>query len=409
MKNIILLIASMLLLFSCKEEGRLDYFDDSKPAPAQVDNVEVTNRQGAALIKYSIPQDKNLLYVKAVYTIRDKEVREVKASYFSDTLLVDGFARAGEYKVSLFSVGRNEKQSEPVIIDVLPEAPPVETVIHDIILQESFGGVKVSFKNPTRANLAIGLLIDTLEAKGWEPLHMFYTKSEEGIFSFRGGLDTIPLQMGVYIRDRWNNTSDTVKMMIKPIYEQIIPKPYREYNLPSDSYAPAEGSNNYKITSLWDGITGNVNSGIFANTHDSPMPQTFTVDLKTHVVISRIKLHQRKNYSYVGNNVKTFELYGSSKENPGPGDDLLSSDWELLGTFTSVKPSGEEGVVTKEDEYYANVTGEDFELISTPEVVNPWKPVRYIRVRTLETFNGPSDTGQITIAELSVFGTIEKK
>ena len=54
---------------SCKEEGRLDHIDMSAPAPEQVYDVTVKPTPGGAILKYKMPKDENLLYVKAVYQI----------------------------------------------------------------------------------------------------------------------------------------------------------------------------------------------------------------------------------------------------------------------------------------------------------------------------------------------------
>ncbi|NLX67516.1 MAG: DUF4959 domain-containing protein, partial [Bacteroidales bacterium] len=75
---------------SCKEEGRVDFIDEHAPAPAQVTNVLIENRAGGALLKYTLPVDKNLLYVRAEYEIKPGVIRETKSSYFKDSLVLEG-------------------------------------------------------------------------------------------------------------------------------------------------------------------------------------------------------------------------------------------------------------------------------------------------------------------------------
>ncbi|MFD2553567.1 DUF4959 domain-containing protein [Sphingobacterium tabacisoli] len=406
MKNLFWInILPLLLLLSCKEEQPSVNIDDTLPAPQAVKNVTVKNLPGGAVLYYDVPDDKNFLYVKAVYEIRPGVIRETKASLYTDTLLLDGFGRQGEYAVRLYSVGRNEKPSEPLVVQVAPEEAPVRQAFHDLALTEGFGGVRLFFENPYMKDFAFCLIADTLNNGDWTALQTFYSKNSAGVFS-HSGLNPKPIKVGSYIRDRWGNTSDTLVSTLTPLFEYMIPKPYGVFNLPSDSFEPAEGNaGRYAITGLWDGITNVENSNIFANSHVEPMPQTFTVNLKQSATLSRIKVHQRIKNEYTGSMVKKFELYGSNSNNPK--DDLFGGDWVLLGRFESVKPSGP-GAITAEDRNYANVQGENFELVPTDEIPNPWVPVRFIRFRTLETYNGPSERGQVIIAEISLFGQSTK-
>ncbi len=408
MKRISYILTLVLLVFgySCKEEGRLDHLDDNAPAPAQVSDVQVTNYPGGARLKYKLPNDNNLLYIKAEYEIRPDVSYQTKSSYYADTLKVEGFGVSKEYKVRLYSVGRNEKVSEPVVVTITPETPPVELAFPELKLNSAFGGVRINFKNELEANLALVLMADTTGTGLWYELQTFYTKSPEGYFVYKG-LDTVPANFAVYLRDRWNNKSDTLKETLTPLFEQEIPKPFTAYNLSSDTYQPVQGLATYGINSLWDNITSNVNGNIFATAHTSPIPQTFTINVDNNVILSGIRVHQRKSYEYTGSNVRVFELWGSNKANPS--DDLFNGDWVILGRFQSWKPSGSGGAVTAEDKEYANVTGELFELSPFDENPNPWVPVKYIRFRTLETYKGPSTAGQITIAEISLYGQIIKK
>lgn len=406
MKNLFWIkIFALMLLFSCKEEELSIPIDSSLPAPKMVTNVTIKNLPGRAVLYYQVPDDKNFLYVKAEYEIRTGIKRETKASLYTDSLLLDGFAKGGEYTVKLYSIGRNEKPSEPLVVRVNPEEAPVNEAFKSLVLTEGFGGVRIHFENPNQRDFAYCLLVDSLNNGDWAALQTFYSKNSKGIFSHTG-LKPAPVKVGAYIRDRWGNTSDTVVNTLTPLFEYMIPKPYGVFNLASDSYLPAENdANRYAITGLWDGITSAENTNIFANTHTSPMPQTFTVNIKQSVTLSRINVHQRIRNEYTGSMVKKFEIYGSDSLNPK--DELTSDDWTLLGRFESVKPSGT-GPITAEDRAYANVKGESFEFIPTNEIPNPWIPVRFIRFRTLETYNGPSPLGQIIIAEISLFGQSKK-
>ena len=68
MKKNLLYILSVLLLIACSEEERTFVKTDSV-APQPVSNVEVTNIPGGAILKYTLPDDEDLLWVKANYEL----------------------------------------------------------------------------------------------------------------------------------------------------------------------------------------------------------------------------------------------------------------------------------------------------------------------------------------------------
>ncbi len=397
--NYITFLILMALVYGCREDEITVQQDDSAPAPAQISDIAVTNLPGGAILKYKLPNDDNLLYVKAEYEIRPGVTQQAKTSYYANTIIVEGFGAEGEYQVKLYSVGRNEKLSEPVIQTIHPLVPSIKTVFDKLDVNSTFGGVRISFENESEANMAVVLLTDTLGNGKWEELQTFYTKSPQGFFSYKG-LDTTSAKFAVYLRDRWDNKSDTLTKILKPRFEQEIPKPFGTFNLASDSYLPTEGLPVYTIESLWD---GDLNS-IFANFHSNLFPQTFTVNLKHSVILSGVRIHQWGGLEYTGSNVRVFELWGSDKDTPD--DDLMGGDWIKLGKFESWKPSGPGGTITAEDREYAHIQGEFYEIVSFDENPDPWIPVKYLRFRTLETYKGRSATGQVVIPEISVYGQI---
>lgn len=158
---------------SCKEEGRVDFIDDTAPAPGQVTNVTIDNRPGGAVLKYTLPEDKNLLYIRAEYEIKPGVVRETKSSYFKDSLVLEGFGTPDTYNVKLYSVGKNEKESAPFIAQINPTTAPVQLATKKF--RDTFGGVAIDFENPEKANLAIVLMADTANLGYMSELITYYT------------------------------------------------------------------------------------------------------------------------------------------------------------------------------------------------------------------------------------------
>jgi hypothetical protein len=417
MKKIIFITVTVLIyvMSSCKEEGRIDHFDDSTPAPAPVslEKVKVTNKPGGAVIKYEIPDDKNLLGVKVVYT-RNGEVCESKASKYTDSLIVEGFGNTDTQQVQLYSVGVNEKLSEPVSVSINPLVPPVKTIILD--MEESFGGVVASFDgNYSKANIALVLLFDTIRTSGskrqWLQLQSFHTESAARKFS-RRGLPAKPIDFALYVRDRWGNLSDTIYKTLTPLEEVKLPKTeFINAALPTDYFLPAEGNNGYRMENLWNGVESN-SSAIYASAFAAPMPSWITISLGHTMSISRIQKWPRANFElYSGSAPRTFELWGSNNPNP---DGSWDDSWHLLGEFEQFKPSGygegrEIGPITDEDrDYWYSRT--EFELTPTDNAPDPYMPVTYLRIKftsSYTTYGTEATQGQIIIAELTFWGQLK--
>jgi hypothetical protein len=376
----------ILAAWSCKKESRLKYTDENAPAPAIVTNVKVTANAGGAVVTYKLPVDPQLSYIKAVYEMQPGVFREAKASYYTDTLRLVGFGDTLVHKVQLFSVGKNEKASAPVEFTVQPLRPTVLSTFSSITMSATFGGVQVSFRNDAKDNLAITVMRDSTGQNTWTTVNTFYTGAPIGTYSVRG-FDTTVQKFAVFVRDRWDNRSDTLIKILKPVYEALIPKnTWNALHLPTDSWVPAE---NYRLEQMWD---NNINS-IFASTNQSLLPQWHTIDLGKKIVISRIIEHQQNgDHFYAGSAVKKFEVWGSNDPNPDGSWDR----WELFGSFNSFKPSGLPlGQTTEADRNYAWFKGEDFAFDRLVPAV------RFIRIKVLETY---SMSGQVVIAELDIWG-----
>ncbi|KAA6336142.1 hypothetical protein EZS27_015687 [termite gut metagenome] len=406
--SIMLLIATFFVWYGC-EEGRLNYIDNLAPAPAPVTLDAVTSKPGGAVIKYKIPNDRNLLGVKAVY-IRNGELCETKASLYVDSLIVEGFGDTQPKEVKLYSVGKNGKLSEPLSVQVMPLTPSVFSA--QIDMESGFGGVIVALSaNLSKANLALVLMIDTLKTGDWIPLQTFYTQSTSMKFS-RRGLKPEEQQFALYIRDRWNNKSDTLFKDLIPIAEEKIPKDkFKNAKLTGDSFAEAENNSRYRLENIWDVV--DASSGyreIFANQFSSPMPQQFTIDLGRKVGISRFQLLPRStDERYSGSYPRTFQLWGSTN----PPIDGSYNNWFLLGEWSVSKPSGygeggAVGTITAEDLDYFN-TRQEYELIVSDQVTDPYQTISYLRFRTTSTFTTygtEAKTGQVIIGEITLWGQL---
>lgn len=406
MKKVFLYIAASLLMWTgCKEEERIDFFGVNSAVPLPIEAVSVTPRHGGAVLKYQIPKDDNIICVKAVYEINPGELNEVKSSIYLDSLVLQGFATEETTQVKVLTVGRNGKESTPLLVDVTPLSPVVKEVVSKCAIMETIGGIKISYAgNAYKDNLVYVLLTQEPKTNEWKEIRKFYSSLEKGSHIQRG-MDAIETSVGMYITDRWGHASDTLFATVTPMFEEEVPKPFAYKETRGDNWVA--GGSNWGIECLWDKRWDHKSEFAFITSKNTPLPQIFTIDLKHKVTISRIVAHQRPEYTYIDTSVKEFELWGTCVENPD--GDVNHPDWIKLGRFSSFPPSGEVGHPTPEDAYYANVQGEEFEFLNEMGDPEPSQPVRYLRWITYETWNGATERGEVIISEIEVYGKILDK
>lgn len=387
----LVIIVCTTFWLGCKEEGQIYYLDDSSSIPEQVSDVKITSLPGSVNLTYKIPIDKNLSYVKAVYEIQPGVFREAKSSFYRDTLNLVGFGDTLTYKVNIYSVGKNEKESAPMTVSVKPLLPPVKTVFSTLSVDATFGGLNITFKNDSKADLAVFVMADTASNNEWVPLFTHYTAAPDGKFSVRG-LEAKESNFALYIRDRWNNKSDTLLTTLTPMYEELIPHTNFKLvtGLPSDKN---KGQAGYVIPNLFNGRIGEHND--WYKSEDDTYPQWFTMDIGVQVIFSRMKLYQAVQYPYVPDWVREFEIWGTNEL----FDDW--SKWVMLGKFESVKPSGlPDPSYTAEDMAYERA-GEDYDFpIGIP-------PVRYIRFKVVSNRGGGGKF--YVLNELTFWGQINNQ
>lgn len=371
-KSIILVLLSAFMFASCGETFENGPIDGGDNAPKMVTNIEWEAVAGGAIISYEIPKDPSLYYVEASYVTKNGTVRCNKASVFTNKIQVDGMAEVTEHKVSIVTVGRNGKRSEPKSVVVVPLDPPIKYVFDNLSVVPAHQGLEVFFKNESKADMAIGI-VERLEDGSVTPIDMFYTSSESGSFKVRNQT-FVKHEYGVYLRDKYQNYSDTLYTHLTPIYDvEVDKKKFAAYDLPTTANSQLE----IKMSQVWD---GNKSSGGRTLSIGFPMDFCFTMGQK--VKLTRFNSTYARNTSalqgtWAGAHPKRYEIYGSNE----PAADGSWESWTLLGEFQSVKPSGLPlGSCTEEDYVRASVDGEDFVF---PEGLDAYE---YIRIKILSVW-----------------------
>ncbi|AXY73951.1 DUF4959 domain-containing protein [Paraflavitalea soli] len=383
--NISLIILCLLVLACKKEEHRSLYGEGNTPGP--ITSTAVKNLPGAAEITYTLPQDNSILYVKAEYEHQAGVKREVKTSYYTNQLTVDGFGDTLEHAIQLYVVNRSEQQSAPVTVKVKPLTPPVVAVFRSLLASEDFGGLRVSYTNDAKADVAIYTL--AANSKGtMEEVNVQYTTLPLGTYTMRG-FDSTARRFSFYVKDRFGNISDTLTKTYKPLYEKALDKTlFRKVALPTDVGddwgLPMENLWNGSYLGFWD----------MFHTQTKPFPMWFTFDMGIKVKLSRITLWQRQtpvtDWAYNANNPKKFEIWGTNTPDPDGG----WTNWTKLVEHTIVKPSGLPLGQLSQDDVAAAAKGEEM------TVPLDKTSVRYLRVKVIETFTNSATN----IAEMSIWG-----
>ncbi|MEL7589241.1 MAG: DUF5000 domain-containing lipoprotein [Prolixibacteraceae bacterium] len=392
-------LLSFLLLFiafGCEEDNHIPVNQEGA-LPSQVTDLAVESLPGAARISYKLPVDNNLLYVKARYEIRTGVPREIKSSFYANNLIVDGFGDTTEYKVKIVTVGRNALESEPVVVTVKPQKSPVYEVHESIVntVKETFGGIKFNIKNSTEADVRI--YVTTLDSLGeWVDAETFYTSVAAGEFSVRG-YDSISRPFGIYVKDRWDNTSDTFEDTYHPWFEQKLDKgKFSQVDLPTDQNKPHMTGRT--MDKIWDEDYSNSD---FVTTVGYGIPQWFTFDLGVKANLSRIVVFNRSSgasYIYNAGSIKEWEIFGSMEPN---SDGSWDESWTPMRNqpCVSFKPSGLPLGEYNNEDIQRQIDGEEFEFDAVDV------PVRYLRWKTNAAWGG-SSIGHINLVEITIYGSV---
>lgn len=411
MKTLEKFLSSFLLLalfaMACSKDDPIG--DKTKPQP--VTDPVVTNLPGAAIIQYTLPDDPNLLYVRAEYE-RNGEKLDAKASFYYNYILVEGFGDTQQREIKLYTVTRAGVSSAAVSVTIEPKRPAIYDVLESLKIDVAFGGMITQFTNLAAENVVIGVLRWNTEddrLHEWVTVDNFYTALPSGKFAVRRQ-KAVPTKFGYFIRDRWNNRTDTLEVELTPWYEEqldkkkiarVTGKPVPQLPpLPESGIGlkdPVGNLGSWPFANLFDDTYGN--TGYHTNERND-IPIWVAMDLGVTAKLSRYKFWQRNSgdncgFCYSHGNPHEWQIWGTNDIN-----DVNS--WVMLDHQIMVKPSGlPVGLISNEDKAAADAGHEyDFALDSPP--------VRYIAFKHIDNWGAIEGAkGFMHIAELEFWGQIK--
>ncbi|MDR1859317.1 MAG: DUF4959 domain-containing protein [Bacteroidales bacterium] len=431
MKRKLLCIIAGALTVACGEDN-VNAPTGSLDVPLQVTVTHVRDYSGASVVYYDRPNDKNIKYVKAVWTTDDGIEYNQTASYYTDSIIVDGFGKEGSYKVKLFSVSTGEVSSDPVETTVNPERPPYLVAYDRLQILPTFLGVRVLTENETGAKLTFTTFkLDTLTNEYIE-VGENNLLSPHIEYNNRGHAADTVQHFRVVIRDRWGHLSPPVDADIAPWFEKELPKSlFNEvalcnlsgdgstvpdqtgYRLPSNFWGHKMHSwsgSDVAFRYLYNGVELGSSSQCYHTKPAAPLPQHFTIDLGAQYNLSRIVMWPRNDASnlFRGGHPQIVRVYAAAYNGPDPEelvDDIYDPDaWLDLGIFYFARADGSfdpyPGTADRSAEDNAIITaGHEMLLGATND------KVRYIRIQVIKCFAASTTSGAVMISEITVFGS----
>lgn len=396
--NTFILAISIALSNSCTEEKHISY-EDGLAIEGKVSNIQIEPTAGGGILTYSLPSDQSLSYVLAEVEMPDGFKREFVSSKYINTIEIIGLAKEQVHKVNVYAVSRGNVKSEPTTMNLTPLTPPYLKVFESLSIEPDFGGVKIRWNNDSEANLgAILLANDSLGEFG--QYNSIYSNAKSLTHSFRG-MKTEENYFGLFVKDRWGNTSDTLYKHLTPLYESLLDRSkFKKVELPGDAILFPLSEPTVRFEFLWDNIfmrtwaEGWTYKTMTTNdTRDFPLH--ITMDLGVNAKVTRMRLMHY--YKFENRAIKAFEIWG----HPGPPPADGSWDgWIKLGEYEQFKPSGitaagsAASVVTETDKKFWE-GGDNLNLDSEPTV-------RYIRIKGLKNW---SNSKNMSFAEVMFWGS----
>lgn len=278
-------------LQSCKEED----VKDTTP-PGMVTGVTYKATSGGAILKFTAPNDNDLLYVKASYTNSlGREVFKV-TSIFSDSIEIDGFNDETPKQVKICAVDKSNNESAPVVIEVTPLKSYIYTVLETLEMKADLGGVRVKWRNP----MAKTVFVNVFYNNGGKESQRILSSSLDTTSLMIRGLDPLLYDFSIVVEDfNGNKTTKREIGSYKPLLEQKIDKKswtiVQNLSVDGDKW---EG----KLVNFFDDVIDtkevNTDNSYFIISRDDnggmlKWPLDIVIDLNKTVIINRFVVWQR--------------------------------------------------------------------------------------------------------------------
>ena len=289
---------TLFVFFTACEENESQ--DSTAPGVLVVDEIIPTN--GGGIITYSLPDDSDVLFVRAEYTNSlGVDVYRVSSSY-NNSIEIDGLNQTTPVSVNLFVVDESENISQAVEVEFTPLPSFIFLVQESIELTPDLGGVKIEWENTAEKTVYVHLKIVVGED---EETRILSSESPQESLFVRG-LESVETSFFTKVEDFDGNITELEeKGVLTPLFEEQIDK--STWTLMSQLSVNGnawEGS----TTAFWDDVvdTAETNSDnsyfiIWRDQNGGTLdwPLDIVINLNKNVRVHRFKVWQRA-YWYNG-------------------------------------------------------------------------------------------------------------
>ena len=381
LKKIISVFTILLITISCQDT---ESGDVTAPGKLIVETITPTN--GGGIISYTLPDDSDILFVRAEYTNTLGEDVFRVSSVHNNEVEISGLNQTTPIEVNLFVVDNNDNKSEPTTAEFVPLESFIYLVQESIEFSADLGGVRVSWENIESKTVYVYVHIQNGED---EEIRILSSNSPLENRFIRG-LEATELTFLTKVADFDGNVTDLEeKGVYSPLFEEVIDK--STWSLVSNQSINGnawEGS----TVNFWDDIVDTTQTDsdnsyfiIWRDQNGGTLnwPLDIVVNLNKNVKINRLKVWQRAfwyngpspttAYYYQEENMKSFDLFAS----------INGQEWTLLGQYDIGNPMDADGNIPS-DAMESAANGHDFELDGVSESFN------YLKISI--TSNYGSDT-----------------
>ena len=210
-KILSIFLISFVTLLGCKDD---DGQDSTPPGSLLVENITPTN--GGGIISYSLPDDSDILFVRAEYTNSlGVDVYRVSSSH-NNFIEIDGLNQNTPVQVKLFVIDENENMSQPVDIEFTPLPSFIYLVQESITITPDLGGVKLEWENVAEKTVYVHLHI--VNAGEEEIRILSSNNASESVFV--RGLESVEMTFLTKVEDFDGNITELEeKAILTPLFD----------------------------------------------------------------------------------------------------------------------------------------------------------------------------------------------
>ena len=363
MKKLFLLTILIFTVNSCSKQ---DDGDTTPPSVLTIDSVTPTN--GGGIISYTLPNDDDILYVRAEYTNSNGVDVSRASSGYNNSIEIDGLNQTTALTITLYVIDENYNQSSPIYVELVPLESFIYLVQESIEVTTDLGGFRITWENIQSKTVYVFVHINNgIE----EEIRILSSNNSSESIAVRG-LPSEEITISTRIEDfDENSTTLEEKGTLTPLFEQVIDK--STWTLVTSQSVNGNAWEGASVN-FWDDVIDTTNNNsdnsyfmIWRDLNGGSLdwPLDLVIDLNKHVKVTRFTVWQRAYwyngpsdvpYYFQEENMKSFIIYASND----------AQVWEELGQFDIGDPRDSEGNIPQSAlESAAN--GHEFELDQVSE------------------------------------------